>query len=74
MVFAPAIGIAALQVLGGLCVFVAGLLVLLAAKQIMAPGPDVNLTTVGLSALLFAGGAVACFWGAKMVRRVARGE
>jgi uncharacterized membrane protein YqjE len=74
MVFAPAIGIAALQGLAGLCAVVAGLLGLLLLKQIFVPNADMQVAQVALNFVLFACGAIGCLWGAKKVRGVARGD
>jgi hypothetical protein len=74
MVFAPAIGIAAFQVLGWLCAGVSGLLILLVAKQFVAPNAELQMNSVLLNALVFACLSLACFWAAKKVRQAARGE
>ena len=82
MVFAPAIGIAALQVLAGLCAFifhhrgrnVALLLALLLLKQVFAPNADMQVGQVALNLVLFVLGAFGCLWGARKVRAAARRE
>jgi uncharacterized membrane protein YqjE len=74
MVFAPAIGVAALQALAGLCAFVALLLALLLLKQVFVPNADMQVGQVALNLVLFALGALGCLWGARKVRAAARSE
>jgi hypothetical protein len=74
MVFAPAIGIAACQVLAALCGFVAVLLVILGAKNWFVGGEGMPPAQALLLAAAFVGGALACLWFAGVIRRLARGE
>ena len=74
MVFAPAIGVAALQALAGLCAFVALLLALLLLKQVFVPNADMQVGQVALNLVLFVLGAFGCLWGARKVRAAARRE
>jgi predicted membrane-bound spermidine synthase len=74
MVFAPAIGIAALQALAGLCAFVAALLALLLLKQVFVPNADMQVGQVALNLGLFALGGLGCLWGARKLRAAARSE
>ena len=72
MVFAPAIGVAALQALAGLCAFVALLLALLLLKQLVVPNADMQVGQVALNLVLFALGAFGCLWGARKLRAAGR--
>ncbi len=69
MVFAPAIGMACLQVLGWLCLFVAALCAALLLKQVFAPNEQIDRTAVLMVGALFGLGGLGCRWGAAALRR-----
>ncbi len=74
MVFAPAVGIAACQVLAALSGVIAVLFMLLGAKNWLVGGEGMPPAQAFLLAAAFVGGAVACLWFARAIRRLARGE
>jgi hypothetical protein len=74
MVFAPAIGIACFQVLGGLCFLVAGLSTVAVLKQFIIPNEGLDTAQMVVLAAVFAGGGIGCFWAAKLIRRVVKGD
>jgi hypothetical protein len=74
MVFAPALGVACLQVLSGLCFLVAVLSVTVVIKQWIAPNDGLDAATMVVVGGAFTLGGFACLWGARMIRRVVRGE
>ena len=71
MVYAPAIAIAGLQVLGWLCLFVAALSAALLLKQFVAPNGPLDRWAVLMLGALFGVGGLGCRWGAAALRRAA---
>ncbi len=69
MVFAPAIAIACLQVLGWLCLFVTALCAALLLKQFVAPNDQLDRTAVLMVGALFGLGGLGCRFGASALRR-----
>ena len=74
MTFAPAMGIACLQVLGGLCFVVAALTGIMVVKHLVAPLGDVSVPSLLTISGLFVLGGLACLWAAKRLLRLVRGE
>ena len=74
MVFAPAIGIACFQVLGGMCFLVAALSALLVMKQYFVPNDGLDTAQMVVLTAVFAGSGLICFWTAKFIRRIAKGD
>jgi hypothetical protein len=74
MIFAPAMGIAACQVLATLSGVIAVLFTVLGAKNWIMGGEGMAPSQAFLLAALFAGGAFACLWFVKAIQRLARGE
>jgi hypothetical protein len=74
MVFAPALGIAACQVLAALCGVIAMLFTVLGVKGMLVGGEALPPWLVFLFATLFAGGSLVCWWFAKLIQRLARGD
>jgi hypothetical protein len=73
MVFAPAMGIAACQVLAALCGLIAVLFTVLGAKNWIV-GDGLPPAQAFLFAAVFVGAAAACLWFVKLIQRLARGE
>jgi hypothetical protein len=69
MVFAPAVAIACLQVLGWLCLLVAALCVGLMLKQFVLPNESIDRAAVIMLAASFGLGGLGCRWGASALRR-----
>ena len=74
MLFAPAMGIACLQVLAAMCAFVAALFAVLGVKNALSAGEGIAPASAFLFAAGFVAGALACLWFAGVIRRMARGE
>jgi hypothetical protein len=74
MVFAPAMGIAACQVLATLCGVIAALFSVLGAKNWMVGGDGMAPAQAFLFAAVFVAAALACLWFARVIQRLARGE
>lgn len=73
MVFAPAMGIAACQVLAALSGVVAVLFTVLGVKNWIV-GDGMPVAQAFLLAAIFTGAALACLWFARVIQRLARGE
>ncbi len=69
MTFAPAIGIASFQVLGGLCWFVAVLAAVGVLRQYLAPIETLDSGQLMIVGPIFAVAGFLCFWAARMIRR-----
>ncbi len=69
MVFAPAVAIACLQVLGWLCLFVAALCAALMLKQVVWPNEAIDRSAVVMLGAAFGLGGFFCRWGASALRR-----
>jgi hypothetical protein len=74
MVFAPAMGIAACQVMAALCGVIAALFSVLGVKNWMVSGEGMPPAQALLLAAVFVAGAVACLWFAKVIQNLAGGE
>jgi hypothetical protein len=73
MVFAPAMGIAACQVLATLCAVIAVLFSMLGVENWFV-GDGMPPSQAFLFAAVFVAGALACLWFARLIQRLARGE
>jgi hypothetical protein len=69
MIFAPAIGIASFQVLGGLCWFVAVLAAVGIFRQYIAPIDTLDAGQLLIIGPIFGIAGFLCFWAARMIRR-----
>ncbi|MGL4241130.1 MAG: hypothetical protein ACRCTI_08470 [Beijerinckiaceae bacterium] len=74
MIFAPAMGIAACQVLAALCGLIAALFAILGLKNWIVGGDVMPPAQAFLFAAVFLAGAVVCRWFVKLIRRLAHGE
>jgi hypothetical protein len=74
MIFAPAIGIASFQVLGGMCFLVAVLSAIVVVKQFIVPNDGLDTLQMGILTVVFAASGLGCFWAAKYIRRIAKGD
>ena len=73
MIFAPAIGIASFQVLGGLCWFVAVLAGVGVLRQYLSPIDTLDAQQLLIIGPIFGLAGFICFWAARMIRRKASG-
>jgi glutathione S-transferase len=71
LVFAPAIGIACCQALGWLCGVIAVLFAVLGARNWLV-GDGLPPAQAFVFAAVFVAGAMACFWFARVIQRLAR--
>jgi hypothetical protein len=74
MIFAPAVGIAACQVLAALCGVIAVLFAIFGVKNWLTGAEGMAPAVALLVSALFVCGAVACRWFVGVIRRLARGE
>jgi hypothetical protein len=74
MVFAPAMGIAACQVMAALSGVIALLFTVLGVKNWIVGADGMAPAQALLLAAVFVGLALVCLWFAKVIQRLARGE